>query len=237
MDFTSFSLEPGKTGHGSKDQLIYIQNCIVVLEYIDESGSHELEYLDFLCQDPNTNKNDYHFVLNVWIKLFSMKNIKDRFKCVEIWSDGGPHHFKTRWCQYMWHMLSTLRFNGKRITHNFFSSYHGHSLADAHAATDKRILHTQYNISQQLRLNPTEADMYWGPSSATDLAALLSSHATKTECIVLPTITRDENNKPDILPLDHIKRKHCFVYENNLCRAYEQTGEGEGQSFSFVPST
>jgi hypothetical protein len=236
MDFTTFSFEPRKTGSHKKDTAVYVQNCIVVFEYLDSSGIPQLEYLDFICDCSETNKNDYHFVLNVWLKLFNLKQLNQRYDSIEIWTDGGPHHFKTRYCQWMWHFLSTMRFNQKRITHNFFSSYHGHSLADSHAATDKRLLRTQYQTSQQQRLLPTEADLYWGPSSAADLAALLGAHASQTEAFVLPSIIRDEEDKPDIQPIDHIKKQHCFVYENNTCTAYERTAkDAVGRTFQFVP--
>lgn len=236
MDFTSASLEPPKTGRDKNkdDTTVYVQNCIVVLEFV-EKGTRHLEYLDFLCDTPDgNNKNDYHFVLHVWLRLFRCYMLREAFDSIEVWTDGGPHHFKTRYCQFMWHMLSSMYFDGKRITHNFFTSYHGHSLADAHAATDKRLLRTQYDVSQQQRFQPTEASIYWGPCSAADLAALLSAHATNTQAFHLPSIPRDEGLKPDVLPLNAIKSKHCFVYERNTCRAFERTNEGEGQPFSFT---
>lgn len=234
MDFTSASLESPKNGE-SNDKA-YVQDCILVFEFVEE-GTRQLEYLDFLCDTPHgNNKNDYFFVLEVWLRLFQLYPLCGGFDSVEVWSDGGPHHFKTSYCQWMWHLLSTACFAGKPITHNFFSAYHGHSLADSHAATDKRILHTEYNSSQQQRLLPTVDSLYWGPSSAADLAALLSAHATKTQAFTLQRIPRDASLKPSIQTVAGIKGKHSFVYAMDTCRYFDRTNEGEGKQFWFKPT-
>jgi len=61
----------------------------------------------------------------------------------------------------MWHWISTNRFSNKRITHHFFASYHGHSLADSHAASIKRIIRTEYNMSQLQRFDTSTLAIYW----------------------------------------------------------------------------
>jgi hypothetical protein len=145
MDFTSAHLTP-KIDHAVNSSVV--QDCIVVLEYIS-NGERMRENIDFLCDCPDTNKKDYHFVLHVWLLLFHFKKLIDHFDCMDVWSDGGPHHFKTRYCQWMWHWLSQTHFAKRRISHHFFASYHGHSLADAHAASIKRLIRTEYNMSQR----------------------------------------------------------------------------------------
>ena len=100
-------------------------------------------------------------------------------------------------------------------------------------ATCTRIA-TRAKLHYVARLQPTAASIYWGPSSAADLAALLSAHATNTQAFDLPSIPRDAELKTDILPLEAIKSKHCFVYERNICRAFERTNEVAGQPFSFT---
>ena len=107
MDFTSAYLTP-KIGHTSNHTVV--QDCIVVLEYIS-NGHRMRENINFLCDCQESNKNDYHFVLTVWLSLFHYKKLNDHFDCIDVWSDGGPHHFKTRYCQWMWHWLSINRFN------------------------------------------------------------------------------------------------------------------------------
>ena len=161
MDFTSVKIEikPGAD--------VIVQDCIVVLEYLDESGARIRRNLNFLCDDHDTNDADYDFVLTVWVDLFQSERLNERFDRIDVWSDGGPHHFKTRFCQWMHHALSELRFGQKRISHHFFASYHGHSLADGHAAVIKRAPHTRYKMTQLERLtkNPTAT---WGPATVDD---------------------------------------------------------------------
>ena len=171
MDFTSIFLTP-KIGHSKA----VVQDFIVVMEWI-EDGQRKRINLDYLCDCPDSNKNDYHFVLHVWLKLFLDHNINDRFNIINIWTDGGPHHFKTRYCQWMWHFLSTYRFSAKPIIHHFFASYHGHSLADAHAASIKKVLHSQYNTSQLQRFSPNTSALYWGPANAKDFSSLLDQYS------------------------------------------------------------
>jgi len=133
----------------------------------------------------------------------------------------------------MWSWLSTHRFSGKRITHNFFASYHGHSLADSHAASIKRVLHSQYSTSQIQRFSPSTSALYWGPTNATDFSALLSHACSNTQIHIFPHIDRDPKLKPNISSIDAIKKQHSFMYEAGTCRAFEQTKQGQGTNFSF----
>ena len=54
----------------------------------------------------------------------------------------------------------------KKITHNFFAAYHGHSLADAHAAKGKQAIKYEYIHSQQTRMKNINKNTYWGPRSS-----------------------------------------------------------------------
>ena len=72
MDFTSVYLTP-KIGH--KVETSTVQDFIIVMEFIDQTGRRCREYLDFLCDCAVTNKNDYHFVLCTWLFLFLRKMI------------------------------------------------------------------------------------------------------------------------------------------------------------------
>ena len=201
-----------------------IQDCILSLEYVTTDGTHHREYIDFMCDNIKSNSNDYYFVNAVWDKLIHMK-LLNNFDSIEVWSDGGPHHFKTRYCQYMWHMISCIYFQGKRITHNFFPSYHGHSICDSHAAVDKQIIKREYISSQQQRMNVGNKTIYWGPNSIRDIQLLIMNKLDNTTVIILDSIDRDPELKPSIAPLDRIKQKHCFVYENHTCIAYDMSIE------------
>ena len=48
--------------------MVYVQDLILVMEFI-EQGHRCTEYIDFICDSPDSNKNDYHFVLHA-MQLF-----------------------------------------------------------------------------------------------------------------------------------------------------------------------
>lgn len=230
MDFTSESLSDKPGGS------TVVQDCILVLEYLDADSTIVRRNLDFLCTH-STNKHDYHFVLQVWVNLFLTEKLNRKFDAIDVWSDGGPHHFKTRFCQFMWHALSELRFGHKRITHHFFASYHGHSLADGHAAVIKRALKSRYQITELERATH-RSSATWGPASVEEVAAILRANCANTEVTVFTTIERDEERKPTVRGVPSIKAMHCLEYSKGECKAFERTGapaekEGEGANFSF----
>jgi hypothetical protein len=227
-DFTSVYLTP-KIGHQSNHSVV--QDCIVVLEYVS-NGRRMRENIDFICDCPESNQNDYHFVLHVWLLLFRFKQLREHFDSIDVWSDGGPHHFKTRFCQWMWHWLSITLFDKRRISHHFFASYHGHSLADAHAATIKRFIRTDYKMSQLQRFDTTTLAIYWGPEDGAALGRVLQK-CSNTEVCVIPGIDRDPGLKPDPLSLVHIKRQHRFDYENGRCFSAERSEGALTKLFSF----
>ncbi len=69
MDFTSFSLEPD--ADESDQRMVYVQDFILVMEFIEE-GRRCTEYIDFVCDSPDSNKNDYHFVLHAMQLFFRL---------------------------------------------------------------------------------------------------------------------------------------------------------------------
>jgi hypothetical protein len=212
-----------------------VQDCILVLEWMDDVGTRQRQYMDFLCDINKVNNNDYFFVHQVWQQLIQL-NILTQYDSIEIWSDGGPHHFKTRYCQWMWHHLSTCYFNKKKITHNFFASYHGHSLADSHAGRDKQVIKSEYLSSQQSRMNigaNSSQQIYWGPASANDIQIILQNKIENTTAIVLTDIDRDPELKPKVAGLVNIKQYHCFIYQHNLCKMHELTADEKPLYFRF----
>ena len=227
MDFTSVYLEltPGEART--------VQVCIFVLEWM-EDGRRMRSHVCYLCDDAATNANDYFFLLHACLKLFADSHVDQRFDSIHVWSDGGPHHFKTRYCQWMWWWLSTHRFSQKSIIHNFFAAYHGHSLADSFAAAIKRVLRSQYHTSQLQRFCHTVIAVYWGSTNAAELAALLAHACSDTQVHVFPTIDRDPTLKPHVSHIPHIKSKHCFVYANGNCAAASDSSGAGSQPFSFT---
>ena len=133
----------------------------------------------------------------------------------------------------MWHSLSNLRFHGKRISHHFFPSYHGHSLADAHAAIIKRMLHSRYVETELERMAYLE-EATRGPTNIQDMASLIRARCADTQVHVFDQIEREDDHKPPIDSLQAIKSKHCFTYQNNECYALVKSGEEETRTeFQF----
>ena len=77
MDFTSVKIE---TKPGAD---VIVQDCIVVLEYLDESGTRIRRNLNFLCDD-ETNDADFYFVLTVWVDLFQSERLNERFDHIDV---------------------------------------------------------------------------------------------------------------------------------------------------------
>ena len=233
MDFST--IYPATNIGDSNSSSNSIQDCILVLEFLNETGRRQRQYMDFLCDIKKVNTNDYFFVNVVWQQLMQL-DLAAQFDSIEIWSDGGPHHFKTRYCQWSWHHFSSCYFQGKRITHNFFAAYHGHSLADSHAGRDKQVIKAEYLSSQHSRLQllPLSArPVYWGPSSARDVQIILQKKIENTTAVVLADIDRDPQLKPAVAGLPNIKQYHSFFYENNRCYMAELTNDGNPTSFRF----
>lgn len=227
MDFTS-TMTADKPGVGE-----YVQDCIVVLEYYNAQAVRTRRNFDFLCTD-DTNKHDFHFVLQVWVWLFLHLHLVEHFDRITVWTDGGPHHFKTRYCQAMWHALSVHRFSNKPITHNFFASYHGHSLADGHAAVVKRCLQSQYLITE-LERHAALPNATWGPKNVKDVAEVIRTKCSNTEVIIFDDIDRDDERKPNVRAIPSIKSKHCFIYKDGQCSASVKTGYAGLTLFSLEP--
>jgi hypothetical protein len=228
MDFTTVYLTP-PIGEDSAHKVVV--DCILIFEYLDVDGHRRRLYLDFLCDIAGKNQNDYYFVLQVWQLMFDQGAFTP-FNSIDVWTDGGPKHFKTRFCQWMWHYLSFFRFGGQRISHHFFASYHGHSLADTHAASIKQVTRTEYIASQQQRAQGSPASN-WGPTSAADLEPILTQHCQDTRVYVLNDIDRGERLKPNIRGLHSIKKQHSFTYEKGTCKASKLTNKGKVRLFGF----
>jgi len=238
MDFTSVYafINNGESSSNSTTSTNAIQDYIIMFEYLDDDGNRCRRYLDFACDIRNMNKNDFYFVYHVWTDIFMKYKLNYHYDEIEIWSDGGPHHFKTRYCQWMWHHLSSCYFNGKYITHNFFASYHGHSLADGHAAQVKQAIKSEYLSSQQSRMaiiKSTSKSIPWGPASSKDIKMIIERKINQTTATAMTDIDRDTELKPKVKSIPDIKQKHCFVYSQNQCKMYDLTHDENPTFFRF----
>jgi hypothetical protein len=68
----------------------------------------------------------------------------------------------------------------------YFASYHGHSIADGHAASIKRVIRSEYNTSQLQRFNSADMVIYWRPANAQEMGRLLQRKCGQTQIMVFP---------------------------------------------------
>jgi hypothetical protein len=71
--------------------------CVQRLVWDEKTNDFVLEtrYYDFVCDDLETRKNDYHFVRAAWIKLVGLL-VFDGIHRIRLFSDGASKHFKQR---------------------------------------------------------------------------------------------------------------------------------------------
>lgn len=113
QDFSKFYTEEGK-----------ISDLILVVYFLNNQGTIEWKYLDHL----STEKQDFYFVCAVWHS--ALDGTLKKYKQINVWSDGGPAHFKIAKTLYFFSTLEAIY--GKKFQYNFFASSHGHSLCDSH---------------------------------------------------------------------------------------------------------
>ena len=108
-----------------------------------------------------------------------------------------------------------LRFSSKLLTHNFFASYHGHSLADGHAAVVKRCLQTRYLISELERATHLP-NATWGPANVHQVSQVIRDKCSDTEVVVFEDIDRDEERKPHVraVPASNPSISSCTRMDN-----------------------
>lgn len=134
----------------------------------------------------------------------------------------------------MWHELA--KEHQKMIVHSFFASYHGHSLADGHAATVKSIIRREFIASEGDRRSNRKVN--YGPTCADDMKDVLDRVLhTCYETVVIPISIDRSFPKPSIPAIPEIKKKHCFVYRSNgQCTNYSLTNmqQPNEQMFDFT---
>ena len=168
MDFSRIRLMINISDSNHNDN-IYINDYVIILEYKDENNNMKRIDLNFLCDDPNTNNNDAYYVAHTWYYLYNHTNFIRPFSNIILFSDTGPHHFRTRHNQYLLHLLSEGY--EKYMSHNMFCPGHGHSIADGHAAHIKRIIKYAFIGSEGERKKGIQID---GPTNAKEVKTLLN---------------------------------------------------------------
>lgn len=155
------------------------QDFILTFLTFDANAPDKLrrQYLHYVGEQDD--KNDVYFVITVWEHLMRDGVIGDEIKHIEVWSDGGPKHFKMKECMYYFSTIKQ-KYN-KTITYNFYQSYHGHNSCDAAASHSKKAI-----INKQRNTNI----LIYTAQDITNAINTLNNHTAQ----VVPTITKPPIN-------------------------------------------
>jgi len=130
QDFTQITYEGGFT----QDLII----CIYTYNSLEKDGLQQT-YRHFVGQ--TSSKNDISFVVGCWKVLLEEKWM-DGMTQVNIWSDGGPKHFKIS--ANIRFLLSLQHSQLDRDwSYSFFPSYHGCSVCDGVASHIKQAVNRE----------------------------------------------------------------------------------------------
>ena len=127
----------------------------------------------------------------------------ENFREVEVWSDGGPKHFKVS--SLIYYFFSLQQQTNRKITYNFFAWYHGHSACDSAASHVKRAVVRFVNeanmipqFSWQLSLIAEDVKGHAGVSLSPDPSSVIYIHT-----------------------LHGIKSYHCFRFDSECILAFK----------------
>ena len=177
------------------------QNLIVSI-YYRKGGELQCHNIDNFAQE----SNDHIFFRRVFLNIFSLDLVNQgadgvRPHWIEIWSDGGPKHFKIR--RSIFFVCVELKQRHpwlKRVTWAFFASHHGKSVNDAHAAVVKRTL---WRLAR-------EGCRTEGPRQLADVAA----HLKNTDSYYFDKFDREQQFNVSSIP--GIKTSHFFEWDGTM---------------------
>lgn len=206
QDFTEVRLQTG-VGRNESRSTDSLTVMVLVLEEKME-GELKVHYIDVICDDKETKKNDWFFVHAGWRYICEQCEIFTRnVGTIFIFSDGCVQHFKNRYTLALFSEIS-LKY-ARNIRYNFFVSYHGHSIADSHAGHIKRLIEKEFLNSEYERKVMNKEN--WGPNNGQSVSSLLADRMKSTSVLYLDHIDRDGGKlKPNVRPLKGIKKMHLF---------------------------
>jgi hypothetical protein len=195
QDFTQIQLERSFT----QDLII----CIYSYNPLEADGL-DRTYRHFVGK--TLDKNDISFVVGCWKVLLSEKWL-NRMTKVNIWSDGGPKHFK---------ISANIRFllslqhaqPDREWSYSFFPSYHGCSVCDRVASHLKQVVNREIRDEHKAIRTPEEV--------------VVVGNKLKHHEVSLATLT---SSKLDANTLKGIKKYHKFVAskDKNAIFAYNDS--------------
>jgi len=199
QDFTQIQYEGGFT-----------QDLIITIYTYDSKEKDGIKRLYRHFIGNSDQKNNISFVIGCWMVLLEEKRL-DNITNINIWSDGGPKHFKISANIRFLLSLQHARPN-QSWSYNFFPSYHGCSVCDAAASHIKQKVNQEQRNSQIAIRNP---------EGVVAVGNQLNKHEVTLASI---TTTKLEANT-----LKGIKRYHKFTTskEKNIIYAYIDSTQSE----------
>jgi hypothetical protein len=199
QDFTQIQYDGGFT----QDLII----CIYTYNNEEADGLQRV-YRHFVGK--SDDQNGVSFVIGCWKVLLDEKRL-DEVQKVNIWSDGGPKHFKIS--SNIKFLLSLQQARPHQAwSYNFFPSYHGCSVCDAAAS------HIKQKVNQEQR---DKQKAIRTPQQVVEVGNQLNNHEVSMAAIT--TIKLKSNT------LHGIKQFHKFTTsrEKNVIFAFSDSTQSE----------
>jgi hypothetical protein len=165
-------------------------------------------YIDLICDD-TTRKNDFHFVRHSWDFLLFKTDHFSLFRHIIVFSDGASKHFKSRYTMKYFANMSVE--SARSIIYNFFASYHGSGLWDAHFAHNNTAIRN-FLIKMEGIRKKRQSQNFSPLSEIKELVRVLMESLKDTIVYDVYNVDRDPSTKPIVKPLPNIKRYHTFKF-------------------------
>jgi hypothetical protein len=144
QDFTQLELDSS-----------FVQDLIICCYQYDPNSKDGLKrtYRHFVGEI--NESNEIPFVAGSWLQILK-EDWFENIETVQIWSDGGPKHFKI---SSNMKLLKAIQDQHGDIgwIYNFFPAYHGYSVCDAAAAHAKRAINENIRNENRAIRTPEEA--------------------------------------------------------------------------------
>lgn len=166
---------------------------LILTVYFKKDASLGHKFYHFISK----TTNDVSFVIQVWNQMLSQLLTEYKVKKMQIWSDGGSKHFKTKkHIVWWWEQVTSGQF---ALEYHFFESYHGFSACDAAASHAKnKIVYVQQS----------EKKVVNNINEASNIICTLNNHTSKA----IEVNHALSNNVID-KKLKEIKSAHKFVFQ------------------------
>lgn len=192
-----------------------VMDLVFVIITRSSDGTITRKYIDYMAAQ---EEHDTLYVCQAFHHLLGISNTLVGIRHINLWSDGGPHHFKIyRTLFLLWQLQGEYNIE---ISYNFFVSGHGKSLCDSHIG----------NAKQHVRQTSLTTDIETVDQLISVVINLKNTYAYNLGKI-------DRTLKYQCLEFDNeIKEYHEFKFERKkpICYHRELSGIGEWTQSYFV---